>query len=383
MNFILQDIEVNQENLKPFTFIRAISDIRVGILTISEKWEKYLGKKVKYKTVDYLQTKYPFSKGDNNIFINSIALPNQNLVKAIENLPPNTRLSTQNNVWLASHQKKGQEIKNQLIFKYEVNLLEDLPSIFALNGQEIQSDFDLLTKGRVSEKIIDPHTVVYNPENVFIEKGVSIKASIINAENAKIYLGKNTKVSAGSIIEGNFALCEGATLNIGAKMRGDTTIGPLCKVGGEISNSVFFAHSNKGHEGFLGNSIVGEWCNFGADTNCSNLKNNYSNIKIWNYERQDFVDTKRQFCGLMMGDFSKTGINTMFNTGTVVGVFTNIFGGDFPPKYIPSFSWGGSKGFDTYNLEKAIETSRVVMKRRKKELSKVDENIIKYLFEKN
>lgn len=375
-NFILRDQTVIWENLLPLTFTRPISDIRIGILRISEKWEKYLGQKVSYKTQDYLQQKYPKKAGTENIYISSHILPNPQLAEAILKLPQNTTLYV-DDILVAEYEN----VEKKINFENDVRKIQFLPDIFALNGAEIQKDFTLLTKDRKSIEIEDKHTSLYNPENIFVEEGAKIKASILNAENAVIYIGKNATVSEGSIIQGNFALCEGATINPGGKMRGDTTIGNFSKVGGEISNSVFMGYSNKGHDGFLGNSVIGEWCNLGADTNCSNLKNNYSNIRIWHCSKKEYFDTQRQFCGLLMGDHSKAGINTMFNTGTIVGVNANIFGAGFPPKFIPNFAWTNAQNIDVYRLDKAFEVAEKMMQRRKRILTEEDKKILTHIFD--
>jgi UDP-N-acetylglucosamine diphosphorylase/glucosamine-1-phosphate N-acetyltransferase len=251
--------------------------------------------------------------------------------------------------------------------------------IFRLNGLAIESDFDLITKGRKSQPISNTNKVL-NAERVFVEEGAVVECAVLNAQTGPIYIGVNAEVMEGSLIRGPFALCEGATLKLGAKIYGPTTIGPYSKAGGEINNSVIFGNSNKAHDGFLGNSVIGEWCNLGADSNTSNLKNNYTNVKLWNYIKQGFVDTGLQFCGLIMGDHSKCGINTMFNTGTVVGVSANIFGDGFPRNFIPSFSWGGAQGFTLYKTEKAFETAQKVLARRGQELNKVEVDILTHVF---
>ncbi|HTF80509.1 MAG TPA: hypothetical protein VL947_02245, partial [Cytophagales bacterium] len=252
--------------------------------------------------------------------------------------------------------------------------------IFAYNGSEIRKDFALLTAGRVSAPIHDKHTIVYGAEQIFLEEGVTIKAAVLNAENGPIYLGKDVEIKEGALVRGPFAMLEHSMLNLGAKIQGDTTIGPYSKVGGEISNSVIFGYSNKVHDGFIGNTVIGEWCNLGADTNTSNLKNNYSEVKVWNYGVNDFVNTKKQFHGLMMGDYSKAGINTMFNTGTVVGVSANVFGSGFLPKFIPSFTWGGSEGMETFKFEQALEAAKRVYARRGLVMEPVTEQILKEVF---
>ena len=271
--------------------------------------------------------------------------------------------------------------RNPVQLTYEPVLLQKTWQIFQFNGSEIRKDFTLLTKGRTSQPVNDPHTIVYGADQIFIEEGAKIKAAVLNAEGGPIYIGKNTEIQEGSLIRGPFALCEGSTINMGAKLRGDTTVGPFSKVGGEISNSVIFGYSNKGHEGFLGNSVIGEWCNLGADTNTSNLKNNYASVKLWDYTRGGFANTGLQFCGLMMGDHSKCGINTMFNTGTVVGVGANIFGDGFPRNFIPSFSWGGAAGFSTFTMVKFEETAKAVFGRRGLEWTPAEKEILDKVFE--
>lgn len=393
MHYILADNPAIVHQLKPFTLVRPVAYVRVGILTIIEKWEHLLGNKPEYLLLEeHLQAKFssltPNAAISSFIQLDSSICPDKALVEAIQQLTPGEMLQDNAENPIAFYMdgaSMGEEEmpnpKKIIAYSGELTRISHLWDIFKHNGAQIKADFDLLTQGRKSAPITDPHTVVYNPENVFLEEGVSLKACVLNAEKGVIYLGKNSQVSEGSIIQGNFALGEHAVINPGAKMRGDTTIGTYCKVGGEISNSVFFGYSNKGHDGFLGNSVVGEWCNFGADTNCSNLKNNYANIKVWNYDADDFIDSGQQFCGVMMGDHSKAGINTMFNTGTVVGVNANVFGGGFPPKFIPSFAWGGAdQGFDTYQLEKAFEAADKMMQRRGKSCDDVEKAILEYVF---
>jgi len=266
-------------------------------------------------------------------------------------------------------------------FSGTVTLIDQTWRIFQFNAAQIRVDYTLLTSGRKSAGVQDKHTIVYNESNIFVEEGVTIRAAVLNAEDGPIYFGKNSVIQEGALIKGPFALCEGSTVNMGGKMRGDTTVGPFSKVGGEVSNSVIFGYSNKGHDGFLGNSVLGEWCNLGADTNTSNLKNNYENVKLWNYAKGGFTDTGLQFCGLMMGDHSKCGINTMFNTGTVVGVSSNIFGDGFPRNFIPSFSWGGASGFSVYQLKKAYDTAEKAMERSHVVLDDLEKEILAKVFE--
>lgn len=385
-NLILFDDPAIRGALLPFTFTRPVADIRVGILKISEKWERYSGVKPGYLTQEYLSVKFPKSEGP-ALMINGAICPNPKLWESIQALNPGEALYAQN-ILLAVHadqpsgfQPEKTKILSQIEFKDELLVIQKSWHIFQFNGEQIRADYKLLTSGRTSQKCADPHTVLYNEADIFIEEGAKIKAAVLNAEGGPIYVGKNTEIQEGSLIRGPFALCEGSTVNMGAKMRGDTTIGPYCKVGGEVSNSVIFGYSNKGHEGFLGNAVLGEWCNIGADSNNSNLKNNYAQVKIWDYTKGGFTNTGLQFCGLMMGDHSKCGINTMFNTGTVVGVGANIFGDGFPRNFIPSFAWGGAAGFSTFQLKKFEETAIAVMKRRGMEYNELEKEIIQKVFE--
>lgn len=383
MSYILFDTPVDRGNLMPFTATRPVAAIRLGILTIAEKWEKYLQMPCDFATETYLSAKYEIGEHTNDsTYINGSICPNDELLTAIEQLKVGQKLvAAQKTDLLIAYRGKDIPQYQPIPFDGNFTKISFVYDIFTYNGEQIQADFHLITQNRKSQRITDPHTIIYNPENVFIEEGATLKACVLNAEKGVIYIGKNAQVQEMSVIQGNFALCEGAVVNIGGKMRGDTTVGPFCKVGGEISNSVLFAYSNKAHDGFLGNSVIGEWCNLGADTNTSNLKNNYGEVKLWNYLQKDFLPTGKQFCGLMMGDFSKAGINTMFNTGTVVGVSANIFGGGFPAKYIPSFAWGGAEGFEVFDFEKSLEVAEKMMQRRNQKLSEAEINILKYLFE--
>jgi UDP-N-acetylglucosamine diphosphorylase/glucosamine-1-phosphate N-acetyltransferase len=384
MNIILFDDPSIRRSLLPLTYTRPVAAIRIGILTIAEKWAKQFGENPSYLTEDYLSIKYPTVIEDSNLFINGALCPEEKLVAAIKKLGVGEALYR--NGQLLAVVSKELNLSDLSSFKAiehptEVSLIDQPWKIFKQNAAQIKADFKVITKGRSSANITDLHTIVYGKENVFIEEGASIKATIINAENGPVYIGKNAQVHEGAIIKGPFALCEGSHVNMGAKIKSDTTIGPYSKVGGEISNSVIFGYSNKGHDGFLGNSVIGEWCNLGADTNTSNLKNNYDNIKIWNYEKGGFKDTGEQFCGLIMGDHSKSGINTMFNTGTVVGVSANVFGAGFPRTFIPSFSWGGAGGLTTFITKKADEVAARVMARRNLDYTEDEAAIMHHIFE--
>jgi len=382
MNIVLFDQPEIRASLLPFTFTRPVSGVRVGILTITEKWEKWLDTKVSHQTEQYLSNKYNLITKDDNLFINGAACPSADLVSKIKTLQSGERI-TKNGLTIAAR-TDAKSINRTPDFTSEeypddVTIICNPWDIYKINAAQIKIDFDLITKGRTSMKIDDPHTIIYGGENLFVEEGAHIRAAIINAENGPVYIGKNAQVHEGAIIKGSFALCEGSHVNMGAKIRGDTTIGPHSKVGGEVSNSVIFGNANKGHDGFLGNSVIGEWCNLGADTNTSNLKNNYADVKIWNYEKGGFKNTGEMFCGLMMGDHSKCGINTMFNTGTVVGVGANIFGSGFPRNFIPSFSWGGAAGFTTFQIRKVYEVAEKVMGRKGLNLNEIEKSILEQI----
>ncbi|WP_298758505.1 GlmU family protein [uncultured Psychroserpens sp.] len=383
MNYILFD-GPSRPNLLPFTFTRPVADIRVGILTIREKWEKHLGFTITTLTEEYLSEKYPMVEMDENVMINASYLPNKELVAIIKGLEENQAIFQNEDVIAFFSKNTQDEINFETYEAIEYNepvlKIEHTWDIFAINGDAIQADFDLLTRNRQSQPIPSSNQVL-DAQNVFIEEGAKLEFVTLNANSGPIYIGKDAEIMEGSIIRGPFALCDHATVKLGAKIYGPTTVGPHSKVGGEVNNSVIFGYSNKGHDGFLGNSVLGEWCNLGADTNNSNLKNNYAEVRLWDYQTEGFARTGLQFCGLMMGDHSKCGINTMFNTGTVVGVSANIFGSGFPRNFIPSFSWGGHSGFTTYVTKKAFEVAEVVMKRRNIDFSEVDKTILEHVFE--
>lgn len=383
MNLVLFDEPTVRQDLLPFTFTRPVAGLRVGILTIAEKWQRYLGLTPSFDAPEYLRKKFPLTVSTDNLWIHGALCPNPALVARIQTLKPGEGLRQGATVLaLRTPEDEVPEVISGPMHEYTepVTLINQVWKIFRLNGQEIRADFALITKGRTSAPITDEHTRVYQRDQIFLEEGVTIRAALLNAENGPIYLGKNAVVQEGALIRGPFAMGEGAHINMGAKIRGDVTLGPYCKVGGEVSNSIFIGYSNKAHDGFLGNSVIGEWCNFGADSNTSNLKNNYENIKIWSYRKGGFADTGLMFCGLMMGDHSKCGINTMFNTGTVIGVSANVFGDGFPRTFIPSFAWGGAAGFTTYQIKKALEASAKAMERRDKQLDDTERGILEYLF---
>ncbi len=387
-NLILFDAPKIRQQLLPFTFTRPVAEIRIGILTIKEKWEKYFQAAASFFTENYLQEKFTSKIEHENIIVNGSVLPDENLVRAINSLKLNQCLLQQETV-IAIRCGKGETENFAQYFSTEnfekqqyndtVFQLNHVWEIFSKNAAAITADFDLITKGRASQSLNNSNTVIGNGK-IFVEEGATVNAAVFNTNSGCIYIGKDSEVMEGSVVRGPFALCEHAVLKLSSKIYGATTIGVHSKVGGEVNNSVIFGYSNKAHDGFLGNSVIGEWCNLGADTNNSNLKNNYAEVKLWNYESEKFTNTGLQFCGLFMGDHSKCGINTMFNTGTVAGVSANIFGSGFPRNFIPSFSWGGAQGFTVFQLEKAFEVAEKVMERRGLSLTDADKKILAHIF---
>lgn len=383
MNYILFDGDLRNA-LLPFTFTKPVADLRIGILTIREKWEKYLGLTTTTITEDYLEEKYPMVEMPENIMINASFCPNDGLVEMVKNLSEKEAIFKGEDV-IAFYTTDTQEEVNfedykQVEFTEDVLQIKNTWDIFSLNDKAIEQDFNLITKNRKSQPIPAGVNTV-NQENIFLEEGAKLTFCTLNASTGPIYIGKDAEIMEGCIVRGALAMCDNSVLKLGAKIYGATTIGPHSKVGGEVNNSVLMGYSNKGHDGFLGNSVLGEWCNLGADTNNSNLKNNYAEVRLWDYNTGRFAKTGLQFCGLMMGDHSKCGINTMFNTGTVVGVSANIFGSGFPRNFIPSFSWGGASGFTEYKTNKVFEVANEVMKRRKISFDDIEKRILENVYE--
>lgn len=376
----------------PFTFTRPVADIRLGILTIREKWEKLLNKKSFSLTEEYLYGKFPASPDSSPaIYVNGSVLPDENLIAAINKLGALQSLIVDGSLIAFKSEKHHLNYENfeaiakgfaAVEYKEKLISVHNLWDIFAMNNDALKSDFELLTKGRKSQKLSDSNKLIGSAENLFIEEGATVEASVLNTYTGVIYVGKDAEIMENCAVRGPFALCEHAALKMSTKVYGATTLGPHCKAGGELNNVIFFGYSNKAHDGFLGNSVIGEWCNLGADTNNSNLKNNYGSVEVFNYREGKAINTGLTFCGLMMGDHSKSGINTMFNTGTVVGVSANVFGADFPPKFIPSFSWGGNRWLLTFSLEKSFEVAERVMQRRSIKLDEADRKILQTVFDR-
>ncbi|MBE0649390.1 MAG: GlmU family protein [Bacteroidales bacterium] len=384
MNFILSD-GVTRDRLLPFTFTRPVADIRIGILTIREKWEFLLKTNTSSFTQDYLSQKYPLKTEAENILIDGSIIPDVHLVDEIKKLKEGESLKC-GDLTIASF-LSAKKIEKRVLagktveYKGALFQVANLWDIYAKNHQAIHQDFEMLTNGRKSQPLSSTNFINGDPSLIFLEEGAKSEFAIFNTHDGPVYLGKDSEVMEGAKIRGPFALCEHSLVKMDAKIYTGTTIGPHSKVGGEVSNSVIFGYSNKAHDGFLGNSVLGEWCNLGADTNVSNLKNTYDMVKLWSYSTGRFENTGQQFCGLMMGDHSKSGINTMFNTGTVVGVSANVFGEGYLRNFVPSFSWGGKSGMSRFKLDKAFEVASVVFKRRNKVFDDVEKNIFTYLYE--
>ncbi|MEE1113275.1 MAG: GlmU family protein [Bacteroidales bacterium] len=381
MNYILFDASRN--SLLPLTYTRPVCDIRIGILTIREKWEKYLGEKTSTITEDYLSVKYPTLQSEEMMLINGSICPTLKLVEAIKGLKIGQALVSGNNV--VAIYKTREQFLSEEDSTQEIEVCEDFIKItnpwdiFALNDKALRDDFQLLTKGRKSASLSETNRVV-GEENIFVEEGAEVEFAILNAKEGPIYIGKDAQIMEGSVVRGPLAMCEHSVLKMSSKIYGATTLGPYVKVGGEVSNVVIFGYSNKAHDGFIGNSVIGEWCNIGADTNASNLKNTYEEVRVWSIEKNTFVPTGQTFFGTIMGDHSKCGINTMFNTGTVVGVSSNIYGHGYQRNYIPSFAWGGIMGLKSYDIDKAIEVAEKMYQRRNIQMSQEDKSILRNVY---
>lgn len=381
MNYILFDASRN--SLLPLTYTRPVCDIRIGILTIREKWEKYLGEKTSTITEDYLSAKYPTEQSEEMMLINGSICPTPKLLKAIKGLKVGQALVCQGNV-VAMYKTKAQFLSEEdstqeIEVEYDFIKINNAWDIFVLNDKALREDFELLTQNRKSAPLSSTNRVV-GEQNIFVEEGAVVEFAILNAKEGPIYIGKDAEVMEGSVVRGPLAMCEHSVLKMASKIYGATTLGPYVKVGGEVSNVVIFGYSNKAHDGFIGNSVIGEWCNIGADTNASNLKNTYEEVRVWSIEKNTFVPTGQTFFGTIMGDHSKCGINTMFNTGTVIGVSSNIYGHGYQRNYIPSFAWGGTTGLKSYDMEKAIEVAEKMYQRRNVVMSQQDKEILRNVY---
>jgi len=389
-NIVLFDDPIIRGDLLPFTYTRPVALLRCGIDTLAGKWQFLLPGHYSFLTEPYLQRKFPLQTASDTLYINGAVIPDPELAAALKGLAMGEAIFSKREMLIGfrgdDHWKPGKEVlfSDRRVYEGPLQCLLKKWDIMTQNGAEIAKDFDRITKGRASEPLNDPFTYCYCPERIFVEPGAVVKAAILNAEGGPVYIGKDAVIQEGAIVQGPFALGEGAVLAQGAKIRPNTTVGPFCKVGGEVSNCVFFAYSNKGHDGYLGNSVVGEWCNMGANTNNSNLKNDFTHVKLFSYTTGELEDTGLLFCGLFMGDYSKTGISTMFNTGTVVGVHVNVFGAGFQAKFVPSFSWGGQlEGCTIYRLEKALAVSDATLQRKGITFGEADREILAEVFKRS
>ena len=389
MSIVLSDAGWHA-HLKPLTFTRPVGQLRPGILPLGEGWYVRSGLGVGYRTEAYLSAAFPLPIEHVQFEVDGALFPTDALVSAVMDLRPGEVLVQAGRALAFGSEGKGHpavadwstppSYLKRIEFSGEVIRIERPWHLFQNCGAAIAHDFKLLTEGRRSERLSAMNTVVGDPNLIFLEEGAVVEASILNTKNGPIYIGKGAEVMEGCMLRGPIVVGDHAQLKMGAKIYGPSAFGPECRVGGEVTNSVILGYSNKGHDGFLGNSVLGEWCNLGADTNTSNLKNTYGSVQVWSYAEGKQVDSGQQFCGLIMGDHAKSGINTMFNTGTVVGVAANVFGGGFPPKHIPGFAWGGADGFEVYDIERALSTARKVMERRHMPLTVLDEAMLRHLF---
>ncbi|MBQ0152547.1 MAG: GlmU family protein [Chryseobacterium sp.] len=372
------------EDFLPLTFTRPVAEMRCGILTFTERWKKILGNdEISFFTEVFLQTKYKNPEDVESLFLVPNFLPTATVIQQIKDLKLGEALVYEDELIAARINMKGfslNQIEKMTDITETLVFYKKPTDLFTFNKESIDFDFDLLTKDKVSQELSETNGFLGDKKDLFIEEGAQVEFSTINTKTGKIYIGKNAEVMEGCNLRGPIALCEESKFNLGAKIYGATTVGPHCKVGGEVSNIIIFGYTNKGHDGFVGNSVIGEWCNLGADTNSSNLKNNYGNVKLWSYRTKSFVDTGLQFAGVIMGDHSKTAINTQLNTGTVIGVASNIFKSGFPPNLIESFSWGGFKDDEKFKLDKAYEVAEKAMARRKIPLTENDKAILKHIF---
>lgn len=384
-NIILFDLPAVRENLLPLSYTRPIADFLVGITTLRKKWESFLAGEFSYSTVGYLSEKYPMKAAEENLFIASNIIATEQLARRLVSLEPgevlmaDTMAGQRVLVGFKGGANRLDEVIHSMpagiVYEEKVDAINYVYDIFLLNGRQIEADFDVLTAGREGQSIPRSNTVIGDPERIYIESGAIVEGVVLNASHGPIFVGRHVEIMEGSCLRGPIALGEHSTVNMGTRIYPGTSLGPWCKVGGELNNVVIFGFTNKAHDGFLGNAVIGEWCNLGAGCVASNLKNDYTEIKLWNYPSHRFLRTGLQFCGLIMADHSKAGINTMFNTATVVGVGVNIHGSGFPRNFIASFSEGGPSGFTDLPMEKFFDIAKRMMARRGRSLSEADNRI--------
>lgn len=393
-NYVLCDDPVIREQLLPFTFTRPIANLRMGIFTFEEKWSRLLDGISGFYTVDYLSNKYPFHpKGpsEGGVWVlNASILPTVQLAEKIKQLTEEDVL-VYGDTWVAFFVTETQWNEKGKIYPKALDCLSgretvsydgDLMKIchpwdiFSLNDKQIKADLELLMKEKPSYTIDGEGMSTWGAYPLYAEPGARVDHALIDTSEGPVYLGRNSRIMPGSLVKGPLALCEGSIIKMGAKIYGGNTFGPYCKVAGEVESTVMLGYSNKAHDGFIGDAVIGEWCNLGAGTNCSNLKNDYSQVRVWSYPKESFVKTGLQFCGLFLADHSKSAIGTQFNTGTVVGVAANVFASGFPRNFIPSFTWGK----EPYKMDRALETARIVYARRGKIFDAEDEAILRAVY---
>jgi len=394
MQIVLYDSDLWRVKLFPLTLTRPVSNLRVGILTIDEKWSKYFNVPVSFITEDYLAEKYPLNDISGTVLIvRGSILPDEHLCESLRSLKSGEALVLQNEIIafkmevadvhaVSSFHFRDLDIENIKLVHYQGSLIRiDYPEdIFKNNGEEIKKDFELLTKGRASAPLSTTNQVL-GDYPIFLEEGVNAEFASFNTSKGPVYLGKSSEVWEGSRIRGPFALCDNSIVKMGTRIYSNVTVGPYCTVGGELNTSVIWGNSNKGHDGYMGNAVVGEWCNWGADTNNSNMKNNFKEVRLYDYEKKDYRETGLQFCGVIMGDYVRCAINTAFNTGTVIGVSVSVFGIGVPPSFIPDFSWGSKDGFTSYELEKMFQTSELLFQRRSCKFDEIEKKLLKSVFD--
>jgi len=381
MNIILHDLS-NHLTFAPLSLTRPVGNLRTGMWTNDERWQFYLPEaEISFKTEAYLSDKFPVKQTKDNFWINASVIPNARLVELVQQLEMNQTLYMKG-VFMA-HRGEQFEPKNSISETIkDLVILENRWDLYQLNDVILTADFAAYTKGKKSAPLSETNTLIGDASQLFLEEGATVECAILNVKSGPIYVGKNAEIMEGSVVRGALAMAESSALKLSTKVYGAVSLGPHCKVGGEVNNVIFQAYSNKGHDGFLGNSVIGEWCNLGADTNSSNLKNNYGNVKTYSYLTKGMEQTELMFMGVVMGDHSKTSINTMLNTATVIGVCANLFTSGFPPKFVPNFSWGGEKDSPVYELDRAVDAANQMMVRRGKQITEIDLKILNYLFPK-
>jgi len=380
MNIIIYDPATVRANLLPVTYTRPVGAIRVGISTMAERWQAFIGGDYYWQTEEYLSELFPCAPciSDSDLYIAGNIIADTAVAEAVAALTPGQSLVSADGLEIAHRGDGGGET---IVYDGSIIALEHVYDIFVKNGDVLALDFERITRNRRSQAIDKSNTILGDVSQIFIEEGAVVECTSLNTRQGPIYIGRDATVMEGCRLRGPIAMCEHSVANMGTLIYGATTLGPYCKVGGELNNVVMLGYANKAHDGFLGNAVIGEWCNLGGGTVASNLKNDYTEIKLWNYTAHRFLRTGLQFCGLIMGDHSKSAINTSFNTATVVGVGCNIISEGMPRVFIPSFLKGGTAGFDNVNLNEFFAIAQRVMARRGIELSDAHRRLFQAIFD--